>query len=46
MQLHFANNTASFGGDDILYGGWVGITNYLNNNESIVDHDIIDNNVK
>ena len=41
MRLHFANNTASFGGDH-TYVGWIGINIYDdNNNTNILDHDMI-----
>lgn len=39
MRLHFANNTADFGGDDI-YGGWIGVNNDRDN-VNILDHDTI-----
>ena len=39
-RLHFANNTASFGGDDI-YGGWIDVNNnYGNAKFNILDQDI------
>ena len=40
VRLHFANNTASFGGDDI-YGGWIGVNNYGYGDANILNHDMI-----
>lgn len=42
MRLHFANNTARFGGDDI-YGGWIDVNNNYgrgNAKFNILDQDI------